>query len=107
LIGEPQAPVRVAEGADRAVVGYLLAHSHLAFFANGPVAWVEEAMVEEAMVDEAHRGAGGGRILMEHAEAWSTSIGAAYVAFATRRARPFHEALGYEDSAVFFRELLR
>lgn len=101
LIAKPQALVLVAEEGDGAVVGYLLAHSHLAFFANGPVVWVEEVMV-----DEDRRGGGIGRCLMEHAEAWATSIGAAYAALATRRAATFYRALGYEESAVFFRKLL-
>lgn len=83
------------------VVGYLLAHRHATLFANGPVAWVEEVMVSEPT-----RGAGTGRQLMTRAEQWACEGAAAYVALATRRAGGFYRALGYEDSAVFFRKLL-
>jgi len=81
------------------VVGYLLAISHPAFHANGPVAWVEEVMVAEPA-----RGTGVGRQLMAAAEAWARRCGARYVALATRRAAPFYQALGYEDSAVYFKK---
>jgi hypothetical protein len=43
---------------------------------------------------------------MERAEQWGSSAGVAYVALASRRARDFYLALGYEDSAVFFRKIL-
>ena len=92
----------VAESLDGDVVGYVLGTSHPTFFANGPVAWVEELMVEPH-----HRRSGIGRQLMEQAEAWARSTGAAYLALATRRAGPFYLALGYEDSAVFYKRTLR
>lgn len=82
-------------------VGYLLATSHPAFHANGPVVWVEEVMVAESA-----RGTGVGRQLMAAAEAWGHRRGARYVALATRRAAPFYQALGYEDSAVYFKKPL-
>jgi GNAT superfamily N-acetyltransferase len=90
----------VAEGGGE-VVGYLLATSHPAFHANGPVVWVEEVMVAEPA-----RGTGVGRQLMAAAEAWGRRRGARYVALATRRAAPFYQALGYEDSAVYFKKPL-
>jgi GNAT superfamily N-acetyltransferase len=62
----------VAEVPGRGVAGYLLANSHTTFLANGSVAWVEEVMV-----DERARRAGVGRRLMEHAEEWAQSVGAA------------------------------
>ena len=89
-----------AEGGGE-VVGYLLATSHPAFHANGLVAWVEEVMVAEPA-----RGAGVGRQLMAAAEAWACRRGARYVALATRRAAPFYRALGYEDSALYFKKPL-
>ncbi len=91
----------VAEAGEEGIVGYLLGTSHWTFFANGPVAWVEEIMVEPTK-----RGAGVGRCLMERAETWAREIGAAYLALASRRAGPFYTALGYEDSAVFFKKTL-
>ena len=90
----------VAEGGGQ-VVGYLLATSHPAFHANGLVAWVEEVMVAEPV-----RGTGVGRQLMAAAEAWAHRRGARYLALATRRAAPFYRALGYEDSAVYFKKSL-
>lgn len=101
-IGSDQtALLLVAEKPAAGVVGYLLATSHLTLFANGPVAWVEEVMV-----DQHSRRAGVGRRLMNTAEEWATSAGAAYIALATRRADQFYRAMGYEDSAVFFRRQL-
>jgi GNAT superfamily N-acetyltransferase len=78
-----------------------MATSHPAFHANGSVAWVEEVMVAEPA-----RGTGVGRQLMAAAEAWARRRGARYVALATRRAAPFYQALGYEESAVYFKKPL-
>lgn len=89
----------VAETFDGNVVGYLLATSHLTLFANGPVAWIEEVMV-----DERARRTGVGRRLVHSAEQWARSVGAQYIALATRRAGPFYLALGYEDSAAYYRK---
>jgi GNAT superfamily N-acetyltransferase len=93
--------VAVAESSDRKVVGYLLANHHLTFLANGPVAWVEEVMV-----DERYRRTGVGRELMSYAENWARESSAAYLALASRRAGPFYCALGYDDSAVFYKRTL-
>lgn len=82
-------------------MGYLLANCHLTFLANGPVVWVEEVMVHES-----HRRSGIGQQLMSYAESWARENGAAYVALASRRAGSFYRALGYEDSAVFFKKTL-
>lgn len=91
--------VAVAEGRVR---GYLLGFTHLTLFANGPVAWVEEAMVQSGS-----RRQGIGRSLLEEFERWARSREARYVAMATRRAPEFYHALGYEASATFFRKVLR
>ena len=101
LVGDPHTLLLVAESPQRGIVGYLLANSHLAFLANGPVAWVEEVMV-----DEHTRHSGIGRRLMDHAEKWAQSIDAAYLALASRRAGPFYCALDYKDSAVFYKKTL-
>ncbi|WP_020576775.1 GNAT family N-acetyltransferase [Actinopolymorpha alba] len=93
--------VLVAHVQDR-IVGYLLAHTHHTFFANGPVAWVEEVMV-----DERERSMGIGRALMAEAERWACDRGAAYVSLASRRAGNFYLQLGYEDSAVFYKKNAR
>jgi GNAT superfamily N-acetyltransferase len=101
LIGTPRTLLLVADAAEGGIVGYLLGNSHLTLFANGPVAWVEELMV-----DEHHRRSGVGRQLIEHAEEWARTIGAAYLALASRRAGPFYLALGYEDSAAYYKKTL-
>jgi GNAT superfamily N-acetyltransferase len=82
-------------------VGYLLGFCHLTFYANGPVGWVEEIVVRG---DD--RGQGIGRALMSAFEQWAAAQGCALVALATRRAAPFYRALGYEDSATYFRKMI-
>jgi GNAT superfamily N-acetyltransferase len=100
VFNAPEAFLAVAEEAE-VVIGYLLGFMHPAFYANGPVAWVEEVMVSPA-----HRGRGVGRVLMECMEEWAKSMGCPLIALATRRAAPFYAALGYEESAAYFRKLL-
>jgi GNAT superfamily N-acetyltransferase len=82
-------------------LGYLLGFRHLTFYANGPVAWVEEVFVRRQ-----DRGCGVGRALMSAFEQWAAARGCVLVALATRRAAPFYRALGYEDSAVYLRKVL-
>jgi hypothetical protein len=43
---------------------------------------------------------------MQGFEAWAAKRGSKLVALATRRAAPFYQALGYEESAIYFRKLL-
>jgi GNAT superfamily N-acetyltransferase len=81
------------------VVGYLLASEHPTFFANGPIVGVEEVMVAET-----HRRDGVGAALMAAAEAWALTRDAGYVSLASRRAAGFYLALGYTDSAVFYKK---
>lgn len=97
LLGRDDVLVLVAE--DDGVVGYLLASEHPTFFANGPVVGVEEVMVAPA-----HRRSGVGAALMAAAEAWAAERGAGYVSLASRRAGAFYFALGYTDSAVFYKK---
>lgn len=82
-------------------VGYVLAVAHPTLFATAPVVWVEELMVSEV-----ERRSGIGRALMDAVETWARDRGAAYVSLATRRASDFYLALGYDESATFFRKLL-
>jgi GNAT superfamily N-acetyltransferase len=88
--------------ADRSEsAGYLLGFRHLTFYANGPAAWVEEVVVRGR-----DRGLGIGRALMSAFEEWAVSEGCALVALSTRRAAPFYLALGYEESATYYRKVL-
>jgi GNAT superfamily N-acetyltransferase len=81
-------------------LGYLLGFRHLTFYANGPVAWVEEIVVSGG-----DRGHGIGRALMSAFEERAIAQGCALIALATRRAAPFYRALGYEESATYFRKI--
>jgi GNAT superfamily N-acetyltransferase len=82
-------------------LGYLLGFRHLTFYANGPVGWVEEVFVRGQ-----DRARGVGRALMSAFERWAAVRDCALVALATRRAAPFYRALGYEESAVYFRKIV-
>ena len=93
--------VLVADGAGGSVDGYLLGFVHPTFYADAPVACVEELAVHSAA-----RRHGVGRRLLESFEEWAHSHGARLVALATRRAGAFYSALGYEESAAYFRKML-
>ena len=86
---------------DDEIAGYCLGFDHYTFYANGRVSWVEEIMVRSDL-----RLKGVGRALMTAFEAWAFDRGSKLVGLATRRAAPFYTALGYEDSAVFFKKLI-
>ncbi|MBI4197822.1 MAG: GNAT family N-acetyltransferase [Chloroflexi bacterium] len=100
LLGQEDALVLVAEQSGR-VLGYLLGFDHWTFFANGRVSWVEEVMVQED-----HRRRKVGAALMARFEEWAQSRQSKLVALATRRAAPFYLAIGYEESATYFRRLV-
>src|SRR5262245_22299346 len=100
VLASATARLLVAEAAD-GIAAYLLGFDHETFFANGRVAWVEELMV-----DEPWRRHGIGEALMREFEAWARSRDCRLVALATRRAAAFYRAIGYEESAVYFRRLL-
>lgn len=100
LLADEHACLLVAE-QDGHVIGYLLGFVHITFYANGPVAWVEEITVSEV-----YRRQGVGGLLMQGFERRATERGAKLVALATRRADLFYQALGYEESATYFRRLL-
>jgi len=83
-------------------IGYVLAFHHPAFYANGDVTWVEELYV-----DEAYRGKGIGKKLMKSVELLSEKRESKLVALATRRAGDFYKAIGYEESAAYFKKRLK
>jgi len=82
-------------------VGYVLGFQHPAFFASGQVAWVEELLVRPE-----YRGRGAGRALMLAFERHAAGRGCRLVALATRRAAAFYQAIGYQESAAYFRKVL-
>jgi GNAT superfamily N-acetyltransferase len=100
LLQSPDVFIAVASDSGR-VVGYVLGFDHHTFYANGRVAWVEEIMVSE---DVRRRGVG--RQLMGSLEQWARSRQSKLIALATRRAAPFYESIGYDESATYFRKLL-
>lgn len=100
LLADPAARLLLAVNGGE-TLGYLLGFRHLTFYANGPVAWVEEIVVRSR-----ERGQGTGAALMSAFERWAAAGGCALVALATRRAAPFYRAIGYEESAVYFHKLL-
>jgi len=100
LVAADDACLLLAVDGDESV-GYLLGFRHLTFYANGPVAWVEEVLVRGS-----EQGRGTGRALMGAFEQWAAAHDCALVALATRRAAPFYLALGYEESATYFRKIL-
>jgi GNAT superfamily N-acetyltransferase len=100
LIAQDDALLLVAKDSEQ-LAGYLLGFDHRTLFANGRVSWIEEIMVRD---DSRRRGHG--RDLVAGFEDWARSRGAKLVALATRRATPFYRALGYEESAAYFRKLL-
>ena len=100
LLSDDAAHLTGAE-SDGELIGYCLGADHCAFYANGRVAWVEEITVKEEV-----RRMGVGRELIEEFEAWCITRGSKLVALATRRAGPFYEAIGYEESAVYYRKVL-
>jgi GNAT superfamily N-acetyltransferase len=101
LISDPNALVLVAvEERSGQLIGYLLGFRHETFFADGPVGWVEEVHTRSD-----RRRAGVASALISAFENWAWESRARLVALATRKARAFYEAIGYEDSAVYFRKL--
>ena len=100
LLATPHVFLAVAQ-AGTPLVGYLLGFDHYTFYTNGRVSWVEEVMVAAD-----YRRQGVGRLLMARFEQWARSRNAQLVALSTRRAAAFYMALGYEESAVYFRKVL-
>jgi GNAT superfamily N-acetyltransferase len=100
LLQNPNALLLLAVQSEM-VIGYLLGFDHDTLFANGPIAWIEELMVLPEQ--RRHRI---GTQLVHHFEQWARSRENKLIALATRRAAAFYTALGYEESATYFRKLL-
>jgi GNAT superfamily N-acetyltransferase len=86
---------------DKQPCGYLFGVTHLTFYANGPVAVVEEILVRP---QDQQRGVG--RQLLTAFESWTTELGCVQVTVATRRAVPFYRSLHYEETATLLRKVL-
>lgn len=96
---DPDTQILVAIDEFGVMVGYLLGFVHDTFFANGPVAWIEEMYVKDTA-----RRSGVGSSLEREFEVWARRRTAKLVALATRRAATFYTAIGYEESATYFKK---
>ena len=101
VIDNDDARILVSTDELRAINGYLLGFVHDAFFANGTVAWIEEMYVSDMA-----RRIGIGLALEREFETWARDRDAKLIALATRRAASFYSAVGYEESAIYFRRIL-
>jgi GNAT superfamily N-acetyltransferase len=98
LVKQDDALLLVIDEAKQ-LLGYLLGFDHHTLYANGRVSWVEEIMVRPD-----RRRCGLGRDLMLQFEQWAATRG-------SRRRwpivnAPFYTAIGYHESALYFRKLL-
>lgn len=100
LLTQEDARLLVACESDQ-IQGYLLGFDHYTLFANGRVAWVEEIMIRP----DRRRQRLGAELMFDF-ERWAVARGCALSAVATRRASDFYLALGYQESAAYFRKLL-
>ena len=100
MLNDKKVFILVVDNGDK-IVGYSLGFIHATFFANGNVAWLEEIMV-----DEKFRRAGVGSELIRAFEKKAIDNDCKLIALATRRAADFYSAVGYEESATYFRKLL-
>lgn len=100
IIRNPNSDIYIAE-VDKIIVGYVLAFHHSTFYANGVVSWVEELFVLEK-----YRKLKIGRNLMRLVESKALERGSKLVALATRRASDFYKAIGYDESATYFKKPL-
>ena len=91
--------ILLVEEVDNGLIGYVLAMYHPCFYASGKVAWTEELYVKPE-----YRSQGIGRALIEAVETWAQQEGCRLSGLATRRASDFYKALGYEESATYFKK---
>ncbi|WP_199620762.1 GNAT family N-acetyltransferase [Paenibacillus alkalitolerans] len=100
LLNDVNADLIIAE-TEAKVIGYALAFHHSTFYTNGTVSWVEEIFVSEGF-----RGRDIGKKLMQIIELKALNRGSKLVALATRRAGEFYKAIGYDESAAYYKKTL-
>ena len=64
------------------------------------------AWVQEIVVLPEHRRLGIGKRLMSHFEDWSLERQCKLVSLASRRAGDFYKALGYAESAIYYKKAI-
>ena len=89
----------LAAAADGRSVGYLHGLVHPALHASGNNAWVDELWVDE---DVRRRGVA--RAPMTAFDVWGADPGAVQVTLGTTRAGALYAALGYTESAVYWKK---
>lgn len=82
-------------------IGYCLGTLHTTFYANGDIAWMEELYVEPEF-----RRDGIGKKLVNYFEKRSQQHQVKLITLATRRAEEFYLAIGYQQSACYFKKKL-
>lgn len=100
VLADDKALLLVAK-QDGKSIGYCLGTLHTAFYANGDIAWLEELYVLPEF-----RRTGVGEKLVNAFENWSQQHEAKLTTLATRRAEAFYLAIGYEQSAHYFKKQL-
>ncbi len=83
------------------LVGYASGNSHSTFYANGRSFWLDAILVESDS-----RLNGIGRLLMDDVSSWCSKRDCKLVSLATNGAKEFYNALGYDDSARYFKKCL-
>ena len=97
---DPASYLAVAEN-NGVLVGYISGYCHVAFYAGGKTAWVDEVLVTSPF-----RGQGIGRRLVEAFERWAQQQDCVLVSLATAGSRGFYELLGYVSKAGYYKKYL-
>lgn len=100
ILSNTNTDILIAETESK-IIGYILVFHHSTFYANGLISWVEELFV----LDE-YRGMKIGKKMMEMIEVKAHERGSKLIALATRRASDFYKAIGYDESAIYFKKTL-
>lgn len=100
ILGDPKMVLLVAK-LDQEIIGYCLGSIHSTFYANGNVAWLEELYVKHE-----HQRSRVGHKLVSALERWAIDLEAKLMTLSTRRARGFYLAIGYEESATYYKKVL-
>ena len=99
-LSDPASYIGLAEN-DRLLIGYISGYCHLAFYAGGKTAWVDEVLVASLV-----RGQGIGRLLVRAFERWAREQGCVLVSLATAGSGGFYERLGYTSKAGYYKKYL-
>jgi GNAT superfamily N-acetyltransferase len=99
-LADPYSYIGLAE-MDDLLVGYISAYSHLAFYAGGRTAWVDEIFV-----DQAFRRKQIGAALLKAVEHWGKESDCVLVSLATAGAGPFYSHVGYKATASYYKKYL-